>query len=120
MSQSGCVGYMGLEPWRVHGVWCCAVQWSPMQPNDFHRRYLGGLIYSYAREPEREMEMGFYAHTCCPMMPLASAVKGSTTSLSPSGLNILPNKMYTSALLHTQSTFRFLLNTNTHVCSKAK
>jgi hypothetical protein len=28
-------------------------------------------------------------HTCCPIIPLANAVNGSTTSLNPSGLNIL-------------------------------
>jgi hypothetical protein len=40
-------------------------------------------------EPSTVWLMQWPKHTCCPMIPLASAVNGSTTSLNPSGLNIL-------------------------------
>lgn len=36
--------------------------------------------------------------TCCPIMPLLSAVNGSTTSASPSGLNILQWFLRTTSL----------------------
>lgn len=34
------------------------------------------------------MEEAAWPDTCCPIIPLANAVNGSTTSLNPSGLNI--------------------------------